>query len=170
MSKSNLPGAAHLPISAQLFFTDGYNDVFAQALQRLRPGEFSLRRLVMNDPGYAEKIGMAGQIGIKVHVFALDRLNHCIDAEGRRPILEMLRSFGIRRSMGYQIMIEPAHPTLGHGEGFFAATELALQIMTQAGWADHDIPMADGRLARAIKVARAAPSLDPRTNEDEPAF
>lgn len=156
MSKSNGPGAAHLPVSAQLFFTDGYNDLFAQALQRLRPGEFSLRRLVVNDPGYAEKVGMAGQSGIKAHVFALDRSNYCVDAEGRRPILEMLRSFGIRRGMAYQILIEPPRAPIAPHARHSAACDLALQIMTRAGWAEHDIPMADSRLARSIKAERQA--------------
>jgi len=172
MSRKPQNAGNSLPLAAQLLFTDGYCEAFANALVRKDPDAYCLRKLVVCDPRYAARLDYPADAKIEAHVFALDAQNNVVDAEGRRPILDMLRSFGVRRGYSYTIEVAFLRLESEIDATFQAGMNMADRLIEAAGWDEKEIPQADGRLAKNFRAARG--ELDRirarKVPEPEPEF
>lgn len=145
---------AHLPLHEQLIYTDGYCEAFAAALLQRYPGKLTACELVVSDARYAKKLDYPADARIPAHVFCTEAERWVIDGEGRRPVLEMMRSFGVPKGYRHEILAKT--PGLTRQTGPWDAIAHALDLMEAQGWPDDPaaIPRADDRLARNFRQAR----------------
>ena len=133
----------HLPLADQYAFTAGGCAAFARAARPLLGGTIGL--LQAKDPRHLDAHDHPRDVPLYVHVVVITEDGHAIDAEGRRPIREMARAFGVKRGYDYAIVTDPAvlaeeFPAAG-GSGI----EEAAALIREHGW-ESGVPEADGRL------------------------
>lgn len=144
----------HLPLHEQLTYTDGFCETFAAALLGHYGSQLRAVELAVTDPRYAARMDYPDDSRIAVHVFCLDSAGCAIDAEGRRTVEELMKSFGI--SPGYRHEISPKTPDAEQPSDGCDALLHARELIRAHGWPDQPerIPAADGRLARNFARAR----------------
>ncbi|MBW3243706.1 hypothetical protein KUV57_13620 [Epibacterium sp. DP7N7-1] len=144
----------HFPIHEQLTYTDGFCETFAAALLGHYGPQLRAVELVVTDPRYAARMDYPDDSRIAVHVFCLDSAGCAIDAEGRRTIDELMKSFGI--GSGYRHEISSKTPDAEGPSGGWNALLHARELISSHGWPDQPerIPAADGRLSRNFARAR----------------
>lgn len=140
-----------LPLADQLRYTDGGCDAFARALAGMRP-DLRVVCLVVEDPRYAEVHDAPSDMSMEAHVFCLDPDGMAVDAEGRRTVRELARSFGVKRGYRHRIT---EHPTGRETDP--AIEEGVVELLEDFGWADPfaRFPDATGELEKNFAKARA---------------
>ncbi len=144
-----------LTLLEQIDHTDGLCGPFAVAAQALIGG--SIRLLYCADPRQFRAHGWPASVPLCLHAFVDLGDGTVVDAEGRRPLSEMLRAFGVKPSYRYRIADDP--------DGSLVRSEFPLackpdrvhkvtEMLDHHGWAA-GVPMATGELARRWKEARA---------------
>lgn len=150
------PPPQALPLFAQLDYTDGLCAPFAVAASRLLGTTLAV--LHCADPRQFRAHDWPEDVPLQLHVFTVDADGAAIDAEGRRPMDDLLRSFGVRR--GYKFRLETPVPETDLASMFSSAGDEKLidearLFMVAHGWRRGHVPPATGDLARNWALARA---------------
>ena len=148
-----------LPLVSQLDYTDGLCAPFALAAQSLVGGKLAL--LFSDAPALLRRHDHPAGTEMELHAFVLLDDGWALDAEGRRPVAEMAKSFGVKAGDTYRVEtdVEPARLRRGFQPGIsemHAAT--ATRMMQEHGW-EQDLPRATGELARKFRLARQMQEL-----------
>lgn len=147
--------ASLLPLHEQLRFTDGACVAFATALVERYGDQLRSVVLIVEDPRYAATLDYPADARISAHCFCLDQHEFAVDAEGRRPVAELVRAFGVRKGYKHHIVEKPVcagmdPDTCDHVR--------AQALLDTCGWPAEaiQIPRADGALQRNFMWARQA--------------
>jgi hypothetical protein len=137
------PAGRPLSLADQYVFTAGGCASFARAAQPLLGGTIGL--LHAKDARHLDAHDHPRDVPMYVHVVVVTEDGYAIDAEGRRPIREMARAFGVKRGYEYAIVTDPAvfreeFPTV-HAD----AVGRAAALIREHGW-EGGVPEADGSL------------------------
>lgn len=158
-----------LPPHEQLTFTDGWCEVFAVALCQVIP-DLNIRALVVMDARHNRRLDYPDDAETEVHVFCEDEEGWACDAEGRRSIGEMMASFGIAPDYAHEIVEKRILPPSPEDRAAAAAAERhVLALLGEHGWADRDIPRANGALSN-IETFRAARRTQRAQHQGAPSF
>lgn len=145
----------HLCLLHQIDYTDGHCDLFAAVLTEIVEGTRVI--LVSDDPVVTEAHDWPTGMELDLHVCIQDPSGDIIDAEGRRPLAEMLEAFGVPLDGSWWLIEDP--------DGLEAMTRFGRaprrrnldgirDILAEAGW-DMGIPRANRELSENIREARA---------------
>lgn len=142
-----------LPLEDQFDYTNGGCSIFAIAAQRRFGGQLVM--LWCADARQFARHDWPEDVPLCLHVFVRGRDGSAIDAEGCRPVQELLKAFGVRRGWTYRLEDVDAATVADHfrmkgnPEHHFAEV---LDLLDQHEWIDQ-VPAADGELARSWKLA-----------------
>lgn len=133
----------------QYGFTTGWCHLFAQVAHEQVGGTPTV--LMATDPRQLAEHDWPSDLPLALHVFLTLPDGSVVDAEGRRSLGELLRSFGVRRGYKHEVYPDPtwarSHQEFGAGDGHDTVRQQLRQRLIALGWTPENVPEAQQQLA-----------------------